>query len=53
MKHVSGKTNIVADALSRRPTTTKDLEEAENEDDIDEWLETQLLIIRGSIRPIR
>ena len=48
-----GKKNVVADALSRRPPTKEDLEEAEREEDIDDWIEARMLVVRGSLRPIK
>ncbi|KIW21975.1 uncharacterized protein PV07_12622 [Cladophialophora immunda] len=53
VRYVLGKNNVVADALSRRPRTQEDLEEAEEESDIDDWLEVRMLVVRASIRPIK
>ena len=51
VKHIAGKSNVVADALSRRRPTAADIEEAENEQDLDEWVSSRLFAAR--IRPMR
>ena len=53
VRHVPGSKNVVADGLSRKPATEEDLDEAEREQDIDDWIETQLVPIRGYLRPIK
>ncbi|KAJ9246723.1 hypothetical protein DTO195F2_9270 [Paecilomyces variotii] len=42
--HVSGKKNLVADGLSRKPATERDLEEAED-DDMEEFLDLQFCAV--------
>jgi hypothetical protein len=51
VKHIAGKKNVVADALSRRRPTAEDVQEAENEQDIDEWVSSRLFAAR--VRPMR
>jgi hypothetical protein len=51
VKHIAGRRNVVADALSRRRPTDTEVEEAENEQDIDEWVATRLFTAR--VRPVR
>ena len=51
VKHIAGKSNVVADALSRRCPTTAEIEEAENEQDIDEWVSSRLFAAK--VRPAR
>jgi hypothetical protein len=51
VKHIEGKKNVVADALSRRRPTEAEVEEAENEEDIDEWVTARLFTAR--VRPLR
>ena len=51
VKHIAGRRNVVADALSRRRPTDAEVEEAENEQDIDEWVATRLFAAR--VRPVR
>lgn len=46
IKHIDGAKNQAADALSRRPITDEDLEERENEEDIDEWIDAQISALR-------
>ena len=50
VRHVPGTKNCVADALSRRPPTMRDLEEREAEPDIDEWVAAQLSSVRIKVQ---
>jgi hypothetical protein len=51
VKHIEGKKNVVADALSRRRPTAEEVADAENEQDIDEWVTAKLFTAR--VRPLR
>jgi hypothetical protein len=51
VKHIAGKKNVVADALSRRRPTAEEVADAENEQDIDEWVAARLFAARA--RPLR
>lgn len=46
VRHIPGVKNVVADALSRRPATERDRQQAEKEEDIDEWVNAQLSCVR-------
>lgn len=51
IKHIDGKKNQAADALSRRRPTEDDLQEREDEEDIDDWIDAQLSALR--VCPVR
>jgi len=51
VRHVPGKKHTAADGLSRRPATLLDEQEAENEEDIDEFIAAQLAI--ANVAPLR
>ena len=48
-----GKKNVVVDTLSRWPSIAKDIEEAEREEDIDNWIKARMLVVRESLRLIK
>jgi hypothetical protein len=51
VKHVPGKKHLAADGLSRKPRTDSDIQEEEQEEDIEEFIEAQLFSLR--IAPVR
>ncbi|RVD90130.1 uncharacterized protein DFL_001106 [Arthrobotrys flagrans] len=53
VKHVPGKKHTAADGLSRRPATQEEIAEADNEEDIDDFIDAQLNNISLEINDIR
>jgi hypothetical protein len=55
VRHVPGKKNAVADGLSRKPPGPSDLLEEGDDDDIEDFIDSELDFIRVSIRtkPVR
>ena len=51
VRYILGAKNVMVDALSRRPATESDLEEAVREEDVDEQVAAQLGMVR--LCPIR
>jgi hypothetical protein len=51
VRHVSGKKHTAADGLSRRPATLLEEQEAEEEEDIDEFITAQLAV--AMIAPLK
>jgi RNase H-like domain found in reverse transcriptase/Integrase zinc binding domain/Reverse transcriptase (RNA-dependent DNA polymerase) len=52
VKHVPGIRNAAADSLSRRPATAQDLDDANNEQDIDDFIDADLDSVRVRVMPI-
>jgi hypothetical protein len=46
VRHVPGTKHTAADGLSRKPPSPNDLKEAAEEEDIDDWVDTQLGCVR-------
>lgn len=51
VKHVPGIKNSAADALSRRPPTQRDIAEKKEEQDIDEFVDAEILHLRAQCCP--
>lgn len=50
VKHIPGVRNGAADSLSRRPPTQQDIEDAENEQEIDDFIDADIDAIRTRVR---
>jgi hypothetical protein len=53
VKHISGTSNSAADALSRKPATKEDLAEKEAEQNVDDFIDAEILYLRASCFPTR
>lgn len=52
VKHIPGKKHTAADGLSRKPPGPSDLEQAENEEDIDAWVDGQINAVEWIACPV-